>query len=179
VWHARRREPAFPSGAGDHHYIDRLCEFVAYDDAEREALKAWVLARTRAMCRHQHFRYLHERITEALNDSGELDEAGFRREIERAHDRYIDEETAGLLDLKPSRIPEEPTFMPRTPLKPAAGTPTLYQCHIPFAAIVNGEEKIARHGDIYRGDDPLVRHSSECFCELGDLPNTPQHPMAA
>jgi hypothetical protein len=53
--------------------------------------------------------------------------------------------------------------------------PTYVQCREGFVAIVDGEERFARACEIYKSDHPIVRHWSELFADLGDLPDTPRY----
>jgi hypothetical protein len=160
-----------PHGAGDHYYLRKLAQSATYSEAEAEAFEAWILRRAEAMIDHPHFRALHAHITEALERDTELDEDDFRVEIQRADMRYRSQSP----DPRPSRVPEEPPMArPRTVEPPA-----LLQCREGFIAVIAGEEKLARQGDIYKADHPLVRRWPEMFVELGELPDTPRYTPAA
>jgi hypothetical protein len=160
-----------PHGQGDFAYLAALAGSATYSEAEAEAFEAWILRRAEAMVAHEHFRFLHEHVTEALERDGELDEDDFRIEVQRADMRY----RSMTPDPGPTRVPEPesqelpPMARPRT-----TEPPTLVQCREGFVALVDGEELRARTGDIHRSEDPLVKRWPELFVELGELPNTPR-----
>jgi hypothetical protein len=159
-----------PHGTNDHYFLRKLCESVAYSEAESQAFEAWVIERARSMVAHEHFKALHAWIVAALERDGELDEDDFEHEMQRADRRY----RAQSPDPRPHRVPEKEPPMART------ASPTLVQCRESVVAVIAGEEKVARQGDIYKGGDPLVKHCPELFVELGELPATPRYlPPAA
>jgi len=167
-------QPGEIDGAGDYAFLAKLAASVTYSEAEARAFEEWILRRAEAMIEHPHFAFLHEHITEALERDTELDEEDFRIEIQRADMRY----RAQSPDPRPaSRVPEEtpPMARPRTIVE----SPGLVQCREGICALVEGEEKYARAGDICRADHELVRRFPELFVELGELPDTPRYMPAA
>jgi hypothetical protein len=160
-----------PDGAGDYHYLAKLAASVAHSQDEAEAFQRWIVARAEAMANHAHFRHLVAHIAEALERDGELDEDDFEHEMQRADRRY----RAQIPDPQPSRVPEEATMA-----RSNTASPALVQCREGVIALIDGFEKVARAGDIYPADHPVVMHHPDLFVALGELPDTPRYlPPAA
>jgi hypothetical protein len=92
-------EPEWPELLGsDLDQLQRLTAGISSSEREREALEEMLRYRTLAMANTPHFKALHRRLTDVLEQRGELYASDVKHELERAEVRFMAAATTTTLE---------------------------------------------------------------------------------